>query len=127
MNKVQEFSLFEPYGLNKFRNFLSSPTCKCGCGGKSYIQLLTDEDLCDFAASVLEGNNCSESCVFAIDHIGKMWAIVYMPEENEDEPFAIFSPHESYIDFFAECDAEFRLCCYALLIEREKGSWEIIE
>ena len=126
MNKVQEFSLFEPYGLNKFRNFLSSPTCDCGCGGKGYLQLPTNKDLFEFAADMLDEYGCLKSAVFAIDCSGKMWAVLYIPEDEED-PFKLLSSHESYIDFFAECDAEFRLCCYALLIEREKGSWEIIE
>ncbi|MCQ2770960.1 MAG: hypothetical protein MJ236_04090 [Clostridia bacterium] len=123
----QEFTLFEPYGLNKYRNFLSAPTCECGCGTKVKLILHNSQELFNFAEKVLEEHGCSESAIFAIDINGNMWVITYFPELDEDEPFSVLKMDESYMDFFAECDAEFRFCCYGLLVERKKCQWEIIE
>lgn len=124
----QEFSLYEPYGLNKYRNFLSSPLSNVyGFGLKKMLQLESEQDVFDFASMALAEHDCPESAVFTINCKGEMAIVMYFPNQDEEEPFAIMKARQSYMDFFAECDAEFRFCCYALLVEREKGSWEIIE
>lgn len=48
-------------------------------------------------------------------------------ENNTGDPVFFFKPEESYIDFFKECDDEFKLHCYGLVIEIKPGSWKIIE
>lgn len=114
---------FSAYGLNAFRNFMSAPDCDCGCGG---IMLDDNDEVFGFMNAMLQEHDCECSAIFAIDYDGAMYAGVLEPECEEDSIHIMGIPNTN-MDFFADIDAEFRLCCYGLMIEIEPGVWKIVE
>ena len=130
--KVDEFRV---RGLNKYRNILSAPSCECGCGGKGKLIINKLQELYDLCAAALFDNGCGNSAIFLEHRSGKM-EIVYchvVYDEETEEPdleISTLSPKKGTIqdnDFFSMFDAEERLHCYGLIIERDKGQWEICE
>ena len=130
--KVDEFRV---RGLNKYRNILSAPVCECGCGGKGKLVIDKLQELYDLCAAVLFDNGCGNSAIFLEHRSGKMEIVychvVYDKETEEpDLEISTLSPKKGAIqdnDFFSMFDAEERLHCYGLIIERDKGQWEICE
>lgn len=111
------FSLFEPFGLNKHRNFLPL----------FYLSFKGDfEALCEAAIEIFESYECKESAIFAIDRKGDMYVLV-ASDEVEDAVDVLTPLNEKTMDFFAQVDAEYRFCCYGLMVERATGLWEVIE
>lgn len=130
--KINEFAM---RGLNKYKNFLTAPECECGCGGKGLLLADNDKDLYDILGSVLYDNGCGNSAVFIVHKDGKQEVIhcheIWNEESDEaDLDINVLSPKSSTKldnDFFAQLDADMCLHCYGLVIEREKGQWEICE
>lgn len=137
--KVNEFRV---RGLNKYRNILSAPkceqselVCECGCDGKGKLIINKLQELYDLCAAVLFDNGCGNSAIFLEHRSGKMEIVychvVYDKETEEpDLEISTLSPKKGTIqdnDFFSIFDAEERLHCYGLIIERDKGQWEICE
>ena len=127
--KIDEFAM---RGLNKYRNFLTSPDCDCGCGGKGRPVFDTREELIGFCGSILFDMDCSNCAIFLVHKDGKQEAILKMVEWDEDtddveEHIASISTKDNTADSFAIIDAEYGLHCYGLMIEKEDGVWMICE
>lgn len=128
--KIDEFAA---RGLNKYRNFLSAPDCDCGCGGKGWPVFDTNEDLYDFCSEVLEDHGCHNSAIFLIHMNGEMEIVhghIEWDEDTEEESYTVSllsSEVDMPADTFARIDADLRLCCYGLIIERDNNMWEICE
>lgn len=124
--KVDEFAM---RGLNKYRNFLSSPTCD-DCGSTGYLQFETDHDVYEFCTALIGEHGCYDSAIFMVFKDGTQRIALANPEYNEDaEEVTITGVHilqDQDINAFAKLDADLRLCCYGLIIERDNG-WEICE
>lgn len=121
MNDLLKFRAmcFEAYGLNKYRNFLNKNTLKFD----------NDEDLYNFMCSVIAEHECPESAVFAIDFYGGMWAGIAKVDDGiiDDEEIHLIGRKDLNPEWFAQLDAEYRFCCYSLLIETKPGIWKIID
>lgn len=111
---------FEAYQLNKHRNFLESPRCDCGCGGKAL--LVAEDDIHQIAAGFLEDHDCPNSAVFLLYDDDYMEAVV-----KTEDVIEVVTAEKYDRQLFSIIDAEFRLCCYSLMMETEDGLWEIIE
>lgn len=126
---------FAGYGLNKFKNFIQSPICECGCGGKCSLLLKNREELFGFMYNLLMDNECDCCAIFAHAYDGDMYAAIKcMSDEedidmdNEDEtPVKFFGAKDDYMEFFQEWDGEVGFHCYGLMIETKKGEWKVIE
>ena len=124
---------FEGYGLNKFRNFMSAPECECGCGGKGYLVLETEEDLFGAMHGILADHDCNQCAIFAHAYNDEMYAAIKLSDVEEYDgevkecPINFLGVKKTDMDFFRELDAEFCLHCYGLMIQRHDGTWEIIE
>lgn len=120
------------YGLNRYRQFLSIPSCN-ECGERPRIVTKTKEDLESFSVEVLKGHDCFSCALFYVfldGTYGAFFKIVNNEEYDEDEDedtieFALCKVTNSDRHLFAELDAEFRLCCYSLLVEVEDGVYEV--
>lgn len=98
---------FEPYGLNKYRNFIDSRTS---------LPIIEDrEDLIDLCYQIMENSTC-DNCAIFIHYADDQVCVVL-----EDDYY-----YGDSIDFFAQVDAELRLCCYALLMEVAPGHFVFI-
>ena len=123
---------FASYGLNKFKNFMQSPVCECGCGGSYSILLKNREELFGLMNNLLMDNDCDCCAIFAHAYDGNLYtAIKCISDEessNEDDtPVKFFGAKDDYLDFFQEWDGEVGFHCYGLMIETEKGKWKVIE
>ncbi len=111
---------FEAYGLNKYRNFLCGKT----------ITLDENKELFDFMCAVISDHSCPESAVFAIDYYDGMWAGIAKVNLNgdvSDDEIELFGRKDFDVEWFAQLDADYRFCCYALIIETAPGVWKIVE
>lgn len=135
--KKEDYSLF---GLNKQRNFLK---------GGAEIKVNDDDELFEIMGALLENHACLKSAIFAISRIGVMYAaVMYARDEDFDDITDLSSIYEDddddededsvevvvdilatefTIDWFAELDADFRLCCYSIIEEVENGIWKVLE
>lgn len=128
-NKLIKFrpEWFAAYGLDKEKNFLQSPVCECGCGGKMSVLLLKDtQDLFGFMFNMLMENDCFHCGLFAHAFNGNMYVALKVENES-DEPVLFFGIEQTDMNFFKEWDDEVNLHCYGLIIETNKGKWKIIE
>ena len=121
--KVDEFAM---RGLNRYRNFLSSPANDDPC----YLQLDTKDDVYNFCNTLLQKHKCYNSAIFLVfkdgTHAMCVTNIEYNEELEEPEIIGMFVLDGSDIDAFAKLDSDLRLCCYGLMIEHDQG-WEICE
>lgn len=98
---------FEPYGLNKYRNFIDPRT---------KLPIIEEkEELIDLCYQIIDSSTCDNCAIFI--HFA-------------DDQVCVVLDNEYYygggIDFFAQIDAELRLCCYALLMELAPGEFVFI-
>ena len=126
--RINEFAM---RGLNKYRNILSAPECKCGCGNKVDILLPTQKELIDFCGTILFENGCCRSAIFLIHHNGKQEVILTVPGYDEEKDIeyieGISGFEDQNVDAFAKFDAEAGLHCYGMMIEKEPGEWRVCE
>lgn len=135
---------YRPYGLN--------PKRACFENNKIYI-LSSPEELDEFATESLMDIDCNAAALFVYTINGDMIAYVKtlhrlcdedieldeedleeiedLDVDDEDELLAIdiekfICTEKDDIDFFAEIDDEFRLCCYSLMIQQIDGDWRMI-
>ena len=122
---------FAGYGLNKFKNFISTPECDCGCGSKGKLLIKENEELFGFMNAVLMENECDCCAIFAHAYDENMYVAIkciYDDEElDEDETPVKFFGVKNDMDFFQGIDAQIGLHCYGLMIETKQGEWKIIE
>ena len=122
---------FAGYGLNKFKNFMSTPECDCGCGSKGKLLIKENEELFGFMNAILMDNECDCCAIFAHAYDENMYVAIkciYDDEElDEDETPVKFFGVKNDMDFFQEMDAQIGLHCYSLMIETKQGEWKIIE
>ena len=91
------------------------------------IQLFDQDELFYFMGNALIEHMCPDGAIFAISYDDKMY-VAYMNLSDEDEePLKVEYIDEIDLEFFAEMDAEYRFCCYGLIIETSPGNWKIIE
>ena len=135
-NKLMNYKFrneyFAAYGLNKFRNFLVSPECECGCGEKTSLLLDVQEDLFGFFDSMLSESDCEQCGIFAYGLDGQLYAglkylVLDEDVDKEEIKTTVLVTTEENLDFFQEIDAIFNLHCYGLIIETKLGEWKIIE
>lgn len=117
---------FSAYGLDKEKNFILSPECPCGCGGKALLLLKERQDLFGFAYEMLMENECQHCGIFAHCIDGSMYIFLKIEDET-DESIMIMSIDETDMDFFHDLDEKIELHCIGLLIEVNYGQWKIIE
>lgn len=115
---------FATYGLNKLRNFLSPPRCP-DCGEPGTLCFENEQDVYEFCTDLLVEHGCDSSAIFLLFADGSQRVALYMPEDEEDAVVSVIGSSDHY--FFAEVDAECRLCCYGMMIEVEPGHWEICD
>ena len=116
---------FEPYGLNKYRNFLETTECPCGCGNKASFIFDDFDELYEFAAGAIIEQDCN--CGIFVDSFFNMIAFIKNPNMGSDEPVIVIIQDEKNLDFFAHIDAEFGLDIYGLMVEDTQGNYKIIE
>ena len=126
-NKLIKFRLewFEAYKLDVEKNFLQSPVCECGCGGKTTLLLKDNKELFQFMFAVLMENECNHCAIFAHAYDNTMYAALKV-ENGTDDP-VLFFEQKGNINFFKEWDNELDLHCYGLIVENKRGEWKIIE
>lgn len=116
---------FEKCGLDVEHNFLQTPTCECGCGGKANLVLNTDDDVLDFCGCMCADNECCQCAVFSITKENKLLGAVKC---DEDHIQLIQSTTNTFdlkdIGFMAE---QLGLHCYGLLNWKKNNLWEIVE
>lgn len=122
LNFTFSINYFASHGLNRMRNFLQSPKCE-DCGEPERVLVKDDKDLGELCSSLLFKHGCDRSAIFCIKQSGEM--IIFLKVDDEFDGIAMLSSKEPGV--FAGIDAEFRLCCYGLMIEAENGEWEICE
>lgn len=98
---------FEPYGLNKYRNFIDPATQLVG----NY----NAEEIIDLCQEIIRGGTCDNCAIFIHFRNDQMCVVL------EDEYY-----YDEGLDYFAQADAELRLCCYALLMEVSPGQFVVI-
>lgn len=104
---------FEPYGLNRHRNFL-----ECGFLKGDLTEIL------EYAADEIAESGCDNCGVFVQTFDDEHILLTY---SYEDGGFITMQPQEEDNDFFALMDAQLRLCCYGLIIEMRPGVWRVID
>lgn len=110
---------FATYGLNKQRNFMRPPK-----GEESRICLEDADEVYELCAELLAENGCDNSAIFLLFNDGLQRVVLCQEKEENYEVLVIGGKGN---DFFGAIDAEFRLCCYGLMIEVEPGQWEICD
>lgn len=134
---------YRPYGLN--------PKRACFDNNKIYI-LSSPEELDEFATESLMSIDCNASALFVYTINGDMAAYVktmhYITDDdielNEEDLEAIeefdddiddlvaidiqkiVSTEKDDMDFFANIDDEYRLCCYGLMVQQIDKDWRMV-
>ena len=108
---------FEPYGLNKYKNFLE----------ENELQAYSEDEVVGWAEGILIGNDIEETMAIFIQAAnGNMYAIT-KEYDWEEEYYYI----ERYLccdnfDFLAMLDAELNFSSYGLIMQTGKTVWKII-
>lgn len=122
---------FSGYGLNKFKNFLSTPMRDCGCSGKGRLIVKTKEELFDFISNSLfevsDIANCYNCAIFAHAYDEQLYIGIKELAHNEENVHILKSDIVREPFFFSRVDASFCFEKYALMIETLPGIWEVIE
>lgn len=122
---------FAGYGLNKYKNFMQSPVCECGCGGSCSLLLNDKKELFGFMHTMLMESDCDCCAIFAHAYDGNLYVAIKCMLDDEDSqddmPVKFFGAKDDYIEFFQEWDGEVGFHCYGLMIETQKGKWKVIE
>ena len=108
------------YGLNRFRNFIHSPADE-----PMYVELQDEDEVKEFCTSALHANPCPDSAMFCVFNDGVMLAVIKIWDEDERGQYEYMAARDMH--FFAEVDADFRLCCYGLICEVTPGCWKVME
>ena len=128
MARIQSVTInnFAAYGLNRRRNFMTSP--KCGCGGKAVVCLDDIEEVKEFCKDMLMEHGCPEAAIFCVFKNGTYAAVVKQPDDLEEGQSVLLAikPTKDR-ELFSDVDAEFRLCCYGMITEVNPGEWNIEE
>lgn len=113
-------------GLDKVKNFLVSPQCECGCGGKAYLILKNKNEVTDLACQLVEDNDCNCCAVFVILADNSM-VFAYRHGENIDD-ISVYETNkiEDYSDIGKIAD-ELELHCYGLIVHVKENQYSIIE
>lgn len=109
------FNNYIIYGLNRERNFINSKVAG------TIFPLETKSDVVDFCASTLHMCECDKPGMFAVFKNGTFLAMAKHVDEDDYEQFVIAEDDDMH--FFAEFDADYRLCCYSLIYEIRNGEW----
>lgn len=141
MNYIFRESSFHSYGLNKFRNFLHCPV-KENIMYDAYNQEINlstitindDQELMDLMCNILNDCDCDNAGIFVHKLNGTMYAGVTDGldceiDEDDDMCFSLeimSSTEPDDMEFFNLIDAEYRLCCYGLLIEVLPNEYRIV-
>lgn len=103
---------FEPYGLNKYRNFLD----------EDYF-ILSDDGIINYCAEKLDDEIFS-SAIFIHRYDERMWMIMF--DEIEDK-YSVMEANMPSMDFFGLCDAQYRFFQYGLIFEVRPHVWKVID
>lgn len=108
---------FEPYGLNKYKNFLD------GNVFKAYIV----DEIIGWAEGILTDIDIEEDlAIFIHADNDNMYAVAKI-YDWEDEVFYIEKyMADANMDFFAQLDAEMNFAGYALVMQTGKTKWTVI-
>ena len=107
---------YATYGLNRKRSMFQDVS-------QEVVEFDDVEELYMFAQLILEEHGCPESAIFMIHYDNSMTSAIVNIEECTIDVFGI---EDIDLDYFAEVDAAYRLCCYGLMIEMLPGSWKLI-
>lgn len=111
---------FATYGLNRHRSFLQRPKSE----DLAYIATENKDDLGELCASLLFEHDCPESAIFCVCRDGSFITALKLDEETPGK-ISIIESRDPYS--FSYIDAEYRLCCYGLMIEVDDNKWEVCE
>ena len=119
---------FGDFGLNAKRNFLQAPKCECGCGGDMGICLESDEDIRDFIADMVSGNECEQCGVFFVKANNTM--LFGFSQEGADS-IQIYSAQFEFKCKNRKYDisdlvGELNLHMYGVLVENKPNLFKII-
>lgn len=117
---------FRMCGLDKEKNFLVSPQCECGCGGKTYLLINSKEDASNLAWQLVENNDCNCCAVFIIMEDNSM-VFAYKHGENIDD-ISVYETNkiEDYSDI-GKMANELELHCYGLIVHVKENQYSIVE
>lgn len=117
---------FHMCGLDKEKNFLESPQCECGCGGKGYLIINNKEDATDLAWQLVADNDCNCCAVFVILEDNSM-VFAYRHGEGVDN-ISVYKTNktEDYSDIGSVAD-ELGLHCYGLITHVKGNQYSIVE
>ena len=146
---------FASYGLNKYRNFLGAPECgsegtrlmlknqndmfdfmvamlvEHGCLSGALFAVSYDDHM---YAAVMNENAFVPTQEEMLEYVEESGQVIteeeleeFPDEEDLPDPVILLGIDEIDMDFFGEIDAEFRCCCYGLMIETAPGKWKIIK
>jgi len=109
---------FEPYGLNKYKNFLSM---------EGLMSATSEEEVIGWAEGVLSSTDIDGNIAIFI-HTAKdnMYAIVREYDWEEDNYYIDKYISEGDMDFFAMVDADLDLSAYGLIMQLNKTTWSIV-
>lgn len=131
-NKLIKFSwnleniTFHMCGLDKKKNFLESPKCECGCGGKTYIILNSKEEITNLAWQLVSDNDCNCCAVFVILKDNSMVFAYRHGEDIGDISVYETNKIDDYSDIGLMAD-ELGLHCYGLICHVKENQYSIIE
>lgn len=118
---------FNICGLDIEKNILQVPLCECSCG--NYMDIcISDDELADICANLVEINNCNHCGVFAITSNNDcVFAIKMFDEETEDIVITTYQKDGiiDYINIGYIAD-ELKLHCYGLLVCKEPGLYRVV-
>ena len=93
------------------------------------VCLADDDAIREFAIETLTSHDCVDCALFFVMQDGTYRAylkgILDENEEDEEVTVGVLEMQGDDSHFFADVDADARLCCYSLLIEHEDGMFEV--
>ena len=109
---------FEPYGLNKYKNFLDEGS----------LSAHSEDEIIGWAEGILTNNGIDEDMAIFIHAFNDNMYAVVKEMNYEDEEFYITKIiGDGTLDFFAKLDADYNFACYGLIMQEDKTTWAIID
>jgi len=113
---------FAYYGLDKNKNFLQAPICKCGCGQYASI-LLTDKDVPGFMYELLEEHDCDYCAIFTVKNDNTV--VMGVKIDGDIQVYnCIFEGKTRLLFWELQRDTEFH--CYGLIEQIGEERYRII-
>jgi len=108
---------FEPYGLNKYKNFMDG----------NILKAYSEDEIVGWAEGILTSIDIEENlAIFIHADNDNMYAVTKTYDWEEDCFYIERYIADANLDFFAQLDAEMNFAGYALVMQTGKTKWSII-